>query len=105
MIRPMELRPGLEVDDRVLSSFARRHAINRIAAFGSVLRADFGPTSDIDLLVEFEPGRVPGLLGLASMEIELGDLLGRQVDVRTHGDLSRYFRDQVRANSQELYAA
>lgn len=101
----MQLRPGVELDEDVLVSFARRHAINRIAAFGSVLRPDFGPESDIDLLVEFQSGRVPGLLGVASMELELADLLGRPVDVRTYADLSRYFRDQVQATARELYAA
>lgn len=101
----MELRPGIEVDDHVLDEFAHRHAIRRIAAFGSVLRGDFGPASDIDLLVEFEPDHVPGLLAIAGMEIELERLLGRAVDVRTYGDLSRHFRDQVCATAQELYAA
>ena len=101
----MQLRPGIEVDDGVLTAFARRHAIQRIAAFGSVLRGDFGPSSDIDLLVEFQPDHVPGLLAIAGMEIELERLLGRAVDLRTYGDLSRYFRDQVRATAQELYAA
>ncbi len=105
MMDPMELRPGIEVDDRVLDEFARRHAIKRLAAFGSVLREDFGPASDIDLLVEFEADHVPGLLAIAGMELELELLLGRPVDLRTYGDLSRYFRDQVRAAAQELYAA
>lgn len=101
----MELRPGIEVDDRLFREFARRHSIIKVAAFGSVLRRDFGPSSDIDLLVEFEPDRVPGLLTIAGMELELEQLLGRPVDLRTYGDLSRYFRDQVRATAQELYAA
>ena len=101
----MELRPGIEVDDVTLDEFARRHAIRRLAAFGSVLRMDFGPASDIDLLVEFEPDRVPGLLAISGMEIELERLLGRTVDLRTYGDLSRYFRDQVRATARDLYAA
>ena len=101
----VELRPGIDVDDRAIDRFARGHSISRLAAFGSVLRADFGPTSDIDLLVEFEPGQVPGLLGVAAMEIELGELFGRQVDLRTYGDLSRYFRDEVRASARDLYAA
>jgi hypothetical protein len=105
MMEAMELRPGIEVDDQVLDEFARRHAIRHLAAFGSVLRPDFGPASDIDLLVEFEPDRVPGLLAIASMELELEQLLGRSVDLRTYGDLSRYFRDQVRASARELYAA
>jgi predicted nucleotidyltransferase len=101
----MELRPGIEVADDVLGEFAHRLAIKRLAAFGSVLRADFGPASDIDLLVEFEPDHVPGLLTLAGMELELEQLLGRPVDLRTYGDLSRYFRDRVRAGALELYAA
>jgi len=105
MMEAMELRPGIEVDDQVLDEFARRHAITHLAAFGSVLRHDFGPASDIDLLVEFDPDHVPGLLAIASMELELEQLLGRSVDLRTYGDLSRYFRDQVRATAQELYAA
>ncbi len=101
----MELRPGIGVDDEALVAFAHRHSIRRLAAFGSVLRGDFGPASDIDLLVEFEPDHVPGLLTIAGMELELEQMLGRPVDLRTWGDLSRYFRDQVRATAQELYAA
>ena len=73
--------------------------------FGSVLRPDFGPASDIDLLVEFDPDHVPGLLAMAAMELELERILGRRVDLRTYGDLSRYFRDRVRASAQDLYAA
>jgi len=101
----MEIRPGVEVDERSLAAFASSHGIRRLSAFGSVLRSDFGPGSDIDVLVEFEPDRVPGLLALASMEIELGGLMGREVDLRTYRDLSRYFRDRVRRSARELYAA
>ena len=67
----MELRPGLTVEDSFLDEFATRHGIRRIALFGSALREDFGPSSDIDLLVEFPPGYTPGLLHLAHMELEL----------------------------------
>ncbi len=101
----MELRPGIEVGDDVLASFVSRHSIRRLAMFGSVLRPDFGPASDIDLLVEFEPDCTPGLLAMAAMEIELEQILGRPVDLRTYGDLSRYFRDRVRASARDLYAA
>ena len=101
----MELRPGLGLDDTVLADFAVRHGIRRLAAFGSVLRGDFGDESDIDLLVEFEPGRIPGLLTIAAMELELGSMLGREVELRTYGDLSRFFRDEVRGGARELYAA
>lgn len=73
--------------------------------FGSVLHRDFTDASDVDLLVEFEPGRTPGLLTIAAMEIELGAMLGREVELRTLNDLSRYFRDAVAASAQELYAA
>lgn len=101
----MELRPGIDIDEAVLADFSARHGIHRLAAFGSVLRADFGPDSDIDLLVEFEPGRTPGLLTIAAMELELGAVLGREVELRTYSDLSRFFRDEVRTSARELYAA
>lgn len=105
MMKGMQIRPGLDIDDEVMSAFASRHGIRHLAVFGSALRDDFGPDSDIDLLVEFERGRTPGLLGLAAMEIELGELLGREVDLRTYADLSRYFRDTVRDTARALYAA
>ena len=71
--------------------------------FGSALRSDFGPESDIDLLVEFEPGRTPGLLGMAGMELDLSRMFGRKVDLRTPGDLSRYFRQHVIDEAQVQY--
>jgi len=84
------------VDDSRLAEFCERHSINRLALYGSVLRPEFGPDSDIDVLVEFESGQVPGLLGIARMERELSSLLnGREVDLRTPEDLSRYFRQDV----------
>lgn len=101
----MFLRPDLGLDDGAVAAFASRHGVRRLAAFGSVLRDDFGDDSDIDLLVEFEPAKTPGLLTVAAMEIELGEMLGREVDLRTVGDLSRYFRNQVAASARELYAA
>lgn len=103
---PMEIRPGLSVDEEVLRDFCSRHGIRRLAAFGSVLGEQFRPDSDIDLLVEFEPGRLPGLVTLAAMELELGDLFERrEVELRTYEDLSRYFRDEVRASAMPLYDA
>jgi len=101
----MELRPGVAIGEQALADFAARHGLRRLAAFGSVLRADFTDESDVDLLVEFEPGRTPGLLTIAAMEIELGAQLGREVDLRTFNDLSPYFRDTVAASARELYAA
>ena len=70
-----------------------------------MLGESFRPDSDVDVLVEFEPEHVPGLLTLAGLEIELSELLGRRADVRTAEDLSRYFRDDVVAAAQVLYAA
>lgn len=101
----VELRPGISVDEAEFSAFARRHGVCRLALFGSALGDDFGPDSDIDLLVEFLPGRVPGLFAMAEMEIELTRIVGREVDLRTAGDLSRYFRDRVQSEARELYAA
>lgn len=93
------------VEDSFLDEFATRHGITRIALYGSALRDDFGSSSDIGLLVEFQPGHTPGLLHLAHMELELEAVLGRQVELRTYDDLSPYFRDQVAATARPLYAA
>ena len=74
-----------------LAAFGQEHGIKRLAIFGSALREDFGPESDIDVLIEFEPDRIPGLLGIAGMELELSELFkGRKVDLRTPEDLSPY---------------
>ncbi len=73
--------------------------------FGSVLRDDFRPESDVDVLAEFEPGREPGLIALAGMEEELSGILGRKADLRTAEDLSRYFRDKVVSTAEVQYAA
>jgi len=90
------MSPRLSLDETTLARFCERHHIHRLSLFGSQLKGTARPDSDIDLLVEFEPGRVPGLLALASMELELSELLGgRRVDLRTAEDLSRYFRDEV----------
>ena len=79
-----------------LDEFCRRNHIARLSLFGSVLREDFRPDSDVDVLVEFEEGHTPGFLGLARIEEELSQILGgRKVDLRTPQDLSRYFREEV----------
>jgi hypothetical protein len=86
----------IRVDNRENDEFCRRHQIKRLALFGSVLRADFGPESDIDILVEFEEGSTPTLFGIVRMESELSVMLERDVDLRTPEDLSHHFRDRVR---------
>ncbi|HEY2289820.1 MAG TPA: nucleotidyltransferase family protein [Thermoanaerobaculia bacterium] len=93
----------ISIDRQKIMDFCRRHHIHRLAFFGSVLRNDFGPESDVDVLVEFEPGHVPGLAFL-SMEEELSRILGRKVDLNTPGFLSPYFRDQVLAEAEVQYA-
>lgn len=95
----------IDVPKERIAEFCRRNHIRRLALFGSVLRDDFGPDSDVDVLVEFEPGAHVGLMRLAGMEIELGDLLGHKVDLNTPGFLSRYFRDQVLAEAEVQYDA
>jgi len=79
--------------------------MRRLALFGSQLKETAGPESDIDLLVEFDVEHIPGLMGIVEMEIELTDLLGQKVDLRTAADLSRYFRDEVIQIAQVQYAA
>ncbi|OGB06191.1 MAG: nucleotidyltransferase [Burkholderiales bacterium RIFCSPHIGHO2_12_FULL_69_20] len=88
-----------------LAPICRRHGIRRLSVFGSVLAGVARPDSDVDLLVEFEPGRLPGLLGISTIEIELGELLGKKVDLRTAADLSPYFRDEVLGRARVAYAS
>jgi predicted nucleotidyltransferase len=89
-----------------LAQFCRRHHIRWLALFGSALKGAARPDSDIDLLVEFEPGFEPGLLGLAALAEELAARLGgRPVDLRTPRDLSRYFRDEILRTAEVHYAA
>ena len=96
----------LSYDKGALAQLCRRRRIRRLALFGSVLKGAERPDSDIDFLVEFEPGAVPGLLGLAAIEAELSDLLGgRRVDLRTPQELSRYFRDEVVRSAEVQFAA
>ncbi len=98
----MSARVAIPTD--VIADFCRRHHIRKLALFGSVLREDFRPESDIDVLVEFEPGQRVGLIRLAGIERELTELLGRCVDLRKPGDLSPYFRQQVLDSAEVLYA-
>ncbi|TFH01966.1 MAG: nucleotidyltransferase, partial [Candidatus Thorarchaeota archaeon] len=88
-----------------LADFSRHHHIQKLALFGSILRDDFGPSSDIDILVEFEPDHIPGFFELMKMEEELSDIFGRTVDLRTPQDLSRYFREEVIAKAEVQYLA
>ena len=98
------MAPHIEIPKDRIAEFCRRNQIRRLALFGSVLRDDFGPDSDVDVLVEFEPGQTPGLR-FFGMEIELSEILGRKVDLNTPGFLSDYFRDEVLAEAEVQYDA
>ena len=95
----------IPIDRERIAEFCRRNHIRKLSLFGSVLRDDFGPDSDVDVLVEFEPGAVVGLIRLAGMEIELSEMLGRKVDLNTAGFLSRHFRGRVLAEAEVQYDA
>ena len=92
------------IDSKVIATFCQRHHIRELRLFGSVLRNDFGPESDVDVLVEFEKGYSVGLIRMSGIELELSQLLQWKVDLRTPADLSRYFRDQVLREAQVQYA-
>jgi predicted nucleotidyltransferase len=96
---------GLDILDEEIADFCRRHGVKRLSLYGSILRDDFNPDSDVDVLVEFQPGRTPGMFGFGQMIIELRDIIGRDVDLRTPHDLSRYFRAEVLRTARELHAA
>ncbi|MBW2607085.1 MAG: nucleotidyltransferase family protein [Deltaproteobacteria bacterium] len=90
--------------DRI-TEFCVRNRVRRLSLFGSVLREDFGPDSDVDILVEFEPGARMGLIRLSGLEIELGKIVGRKVDLNTPGFLSKYYRDQILTEADVQYDA
>ena len=94
----------IAVSHDTIAAFCRKHHIRRLAFFGSVLRDDFGPDSDVDVLVEFEPRHIPGL-AFFGMERELSELLGHRVDLSTPGFLSPHFRHEVLAEAEVQYVA
>jgi len=87
-----------------LKTFCRKHHITKMSLFGSALRDELKPESDIDILVEFDQNHVPGLFDLAGMEIDMSEMIGRKVELRTPAELSRYFRDDVLKNAKVEYA-
>ena len=93
---------AIQVPRDKIAVFCRRNHIRRLAFSGSVLRRDFGPESDVDVLVEFEPGHIPGL-AFFGMQDELSQILGRKVDLNTPQFLSRYFRNAVQKEAEDLY--
>lgn len=97
-------RARIDIPKDRIADFCRRNRIRRLALFGSVLRDDFRPDSDVDVLVEFEPDARIGLRFFA-LEQELSEILGRKVDLNTPGFLSGYFRDEVLAEAEVQYDA
>ncbi|MDF1592258.1 MAG: nucleotidyltransferase family protein [Desulfobacterales bacterium] len=95
---------NINVPKQHLAAFCRKHHIQRMAIFGSTLYSSFNGNSDMDFLVEFEPDHIPGLFGIARMERELSELIGRKADLRTPEDLSRHFRQQVLEEADVQYA-
>jgi uncharacterized protein len=95
---------GIDIPHERIAEFCRQNHIRRLALFGSILREDFGVNSDVDVLVEFEPGKTPGLR-FFGIQDELGELLGRRVDLNTPQCLSKYFRDRVLQEARVLYDA
>jgi predicted nucleotidyltransferase len=95
--------PELAISHQDIEAFCLRHHIRKLSLFGSILTSRFRRDSDVDVLVEFEPGHVPGYFDLAGMELEISAMLGRQVDLRTAEELSPYFRDHVIATAAVQY--
>ncbi len=95
---------GIDIPRDRIAAFCRKHHILKLSFFGSLLRDDFGPDSDIDVLVEFEPGHTPGL-AFFKMQVQLSKILGRDVDLNTSGFLSDYFREEILAEAQDQYVS
>jgi len=104
MVSGMKRVLPIDYSPEALATVCRRYAVRRLAVFGSAIRGDFAPGSDVDLLVEFEPKRTPGF-GFFRLQAELAELFGRRVDLNTSASLSPYFRDRVVFEAKELYVA
>ncbi|MCM3875450.1 MAG: nucleotidyltransferase family protein [Thermoanaerobaculia bacterium] len=101
----VDLAVRIKVSPEAVAGFCRRNHIRKLSLFGSVLRDDFRPESDVDVLVEFEAGKAPGFIRLARMEGELSGMLGRRVDLLTPASISPHFRQKVLAEALPLHDA
>ena len=99
----MQARTNLNIPSKKIAEFCKKNHIRKLSLFGSALREDFRVDSDVDVLVEFEPGTRVGMIRLGGLEIELGEILGRNVDLNTPGFLSKYYRDKVLAEAVVHY--
>jgi predicted nucleotidyltransferase len=103
MVEAAKMVLAIEIPEKKIEEFCKRNRVRKLSIFGSVLRDDFNPESDIDILVEFDDDATPGFFRLMRMQDELTEMLGRSVDLRTPKDLSRYFRDDVVNNAVIQY--
>lgn len=101
----MQARTNLNIPSEKIAEFCKKNHIRKLSLFGSALREDFRFDSDVDVLVEFEPGTTVGMIRLGGLEIELGEILGRKVDLNTPGFLSKHYRDKVLAEAVVHYDA
>jgi predicted nucleotidyltransferase len=99
------VQAAIDIPQAAIKAFCQRHHIRRLALFGSVLCGDFGPESDVDVLVEFEPTERVGYFTLVAIQLELADLIGREVDLLTPGAFHPRFRNKVMAGAQVVYRA
>jgi len=99
----MNKRIQIDIPRAKIADFCRNHRIRKLSLFGSVLRSDFNAESDVDMLVEFESGERVGYIRMAGIELDLSDMLGCKVDLRTPQELSRYFRQDVLDSAEVLY--
>jgi predicted nucleotidyltransferase len=98
----MNASAQIKISQEQLAGFCRRNCIRRLALFGSALRDDFRPDSDVDVLVEFEAGKTPGL-NFFGMQDELSELLGRRVDLNTPGFFGPRLRPRILAEAETIY--
>ena len=96
---------GVNFPEKQIADFCARHSVKRLSIFGSILRDDFRPDSDVDILVEFADGKTPGMFGFGAMILELSEMTDRNVDLRTPFDLSRHFRPHILSGARLLHAA
>jgi predicted nucleotidyltransferase len=103
MEKQESIEPKIDIPMKKIRDFCVNNHIQALALFGSVLTKRFRKSSDVDILVQFETEHVPGLIRLSELELELGEIFGRHIDLRTPKDLSRYFRDEVITGAYRLY--
>ncbi len=93
------------INQAAIKTICTHYGVQKLSLFGSAIHGDFGPDSDVDLLVEFQPDQQVGYFRLTELQLALEDVIGRKVDLRTPGELSRYFREQVMQEAVIQYAA